>query len=138
MGDSGALLLGFTLAGISVEGLLKTASLVSLFLPLAVLAVPIIDTSFVVAKRIKHGLPVYEGDRFHLHHRFLNIGYSQRRAVLTIYALVRDSRDRGPCDAFRPAPPARRMARRGRSPSTPSSGSPRSPPRSTSSTCSRS
>ena len=61
MGDSGALLLGFTLAGISVEGLVKTASLVSLFLPLAVLAVPIIDTSFVVAKRIKHGLPVYEG-----------------------------------------------------------------------------
>jgi UDP-GlcNAc:undecaprenyl-phosphate GlcNAc-1-phosphate transferase len=60
--------------------------LVSLFLPLAVLAVPIIDTSFVVAKRLKHGLPVYESDRFHLHHRFLNIGYSQRRAVLTIYA----------------------------------------------------
>jgi len=86
MGDSGALLLGFTLAGVSVEGLLKTASLVTLFLPLAVLAVPIIDTSFVVAKRIKHGLPVYEGDRFHLHHRFLSIGYSQRRAVLTIYA----------------------------------------------------
>ncbi len=86
MGDSGALLLGFTLAGISVEGLLKTASLVSLFLPLAVLAVPIIDTSFVVAKRIKHGLPVYEADRSHLHHRFLNIGYTQTRAVLTIYA----------------------------------------------------
>jgi UDP-GlcNAc:undecaprenyl-phosphate GlcNAc-1-phosphate transferase len=85
MGDSGALLLGFTLAGISVEGLLKTASLVSLLLPLAVLAIPILDTSFVVAKRLKHRLPVYEGDRFHLHHRFLNIGYSQRRAVLTIY-----------------------------------------------------
>jgi UDP-GlcNAc:undecaprenyl-phosphate GlcNAc-1-phosphate transferase len=86
MGDSGALLLGFLLAGISVEGLLKTASLVSLFLPLAVLAVPIVDTSFVVAKRLKHGLPVYEPDRSHLHHRFLNIGYSQPRAVLTIYA----------------------------------------------------
>jgi UDP-GlcNAc:undecaprenyl-phosphate GlcNAc-1-phosphate transferase len=86
MGDSGALLLGFTLAAISVEGLLKTASLVSLFLPLAVLAVPVVDTTFVVAKRLKHGLPVFEGDRSHLHHRFLNIGYSQRRAVLTIYA----------------------------------------------------
>jgi UDP-GlcNAc:undecaprenyl-phosphate GlcNAc-1-phosphate transferase len=85
MGDSGALLLGFTLAGISVEGLLKTASLVSLFLPLAVLAVPIADTSFVVAKRIKHRLPVYERDRSHLHHRFLAIGFTQTRAVLTIY-----------------------------------------------------
>src|SRR5215217_2267930 len=86
MGDSGALLLGFILAGISVQGLLKTASLVSLFLPLAVLAVPIVDTSFVVAKRIKNRQPIYEADRFHLHYRFLNIGYSQRRAVLTIYA----------------------------------------------------
>jgi UDP-GlcNAc:undecaprenyl-phosphate GlcNAc-1-phosphate transferase len=85
MGDSGALLLGFTLAAISVQGLLKTASLVSLLLPLAVLTVPILDTSFVVAKRIKHGLPVYEADRFHLHHRFLSIGYTQTRAVLTIY-----------------------------------------------------
>src|SRR5207247_2561177 len=83
MGDSGALLLGFTLAGISVDGLLKTASLVTLLLPLAVLAVPIIDTSFVVAMRIKHCMPVYEADRSHLHHRFLNIGYTQTRAVLT-------------------------------------------------------
>jgi len=86
MGDSGALLLGFTLAGISVEGLLKTASLVSLLLPLAVLAVPVVDTTFVVAKRLKDRVPVYEGDRSHLHHRFINIGYSPRRAVLTIYA----------------------------------------------------
>jgi UDP-GlcNAc:undecaprenyl-phosphate GlcNAc-1-phosphate transferase len=86
MGDSGALLLGFLLAGISVDGLLKTASLVSLLLPLAVLAVPIIDTSFVVAKRLKDRLPVYEADRSHLHHRFMDIGYSQRRAVLIIYA----------------------------------------------------
>src|ERR671926_1939297 len=85
MGDSGALLLGFTLAGISVEGLLKTASLFSLFLPLAVLAVPIVDTSFVVAKRIKHRQPIYERDTSHLHHRFLAIGFTQRRAVLTIY-----------------------------------------------------
>ncbi len=86
MGDSGALLLGFTLATLSVEGLLKTASIVSLFLPLAVLAVPIVDTTFVVAKRLKHGLPVYERDRSHLHHRFLDLGFTQRRAVLTIYA----------------------------------------------------
>ena len=70
MGDSGSLLLGFTLAAISVQGLLKTAATVALFFPLLVLAVPIIDTSFVVAKRIKHGRPVYLADRHHLHHRF--------------------------------------------------------------------
>ena len=85
MGDSGALCLGFILASVSIQGLLKTASTVVLVLPLLVLAVPIIDTSFVVAKRLKHGLPVYAADRSHLHHRFLNIGFSQRRAALTMW-----------------------------------------------------
>ncbi len=85
MGDSGALLLGFVLAAIAVEGLLKTAAAVALAFPLIVLAIPILDTSFVVAKRIKHGKPVYSADRFHLHHRFLDRGFSQRQAVLTMY-----------------------------------------------------
>ena len=86
MGDSGALLLGFTLAAVSVQGLSKTAALTALVLPLLVLAVPLIDTSFVVAKRIKHGRPVYVADRTHLHHRFENIGFSQRRSVVYLYA----------------------------------------------------
>jgi UDP-GlcNAc:undecaprenyl-phosphate GlcNAc-1-phosphate transferase len=85
MGDSGALCLGFILASVSIQGLLKTASTVVLLLPLLVLAVPILDTSFVVAKRLKHGLPVYAADRSHLHHRFLNIGFSQRRAAVTMW-----------------------------------------------------
>ena len=85
MGDSGALLLGFVLATVSIQGLLKTASVFALFFPLLVLAVPILDTSFVFAKRLKHGRPIYEADRTHLHHRFLNIGFSQRRAALTMY-----------------------------------------------------
>src|SRR3954447_8150806 len=86
MGDSGALLLGFLLAGISVQGLLKTASTVALFFPLLVLAVPTLDTSFVLAKRLKYGKPLYAADQTHLHHRFLNIGFSQRRAVTYLYA----------------------------------------------------
>jgi UDP-GlcNAc:undecaprenyl-phosphate GlcNAc-1-phosphate transferase len=85
MGDSGALLLGFTLAAVSVQGLSKTAALTALVLPLLVLAVPLIDTSFVVAKRIKHGRPVYLADQTHLHHRFRNLGFSQRRSVVYLY-----------------------------------------------------
>jgi UDP-GlcNAc:undecaprenyl-phosphate GlcNAc-1-phosphate transferase len=81
MGDSGAMLLGFVLATIPLQGLLKTASIVTLFFPLLVLAVPIIDTSFVVAKRLKYRQPVYVADRQHLHHRFVDIGFSQRRAA---------------------------------------------------------
>ena len=86
MGDSGALVLGFTLASVSIAGLLKTASTVVLFLPLVVLAVPIIDTSFVVAKRLKYRRPIYGADRSHLHHRFVSIGFSQRRAAVTMWA----------------------------------------------------
>src|SRR5919198_209523 len=85
MGDSGALCLGFILAAVSIQGLLKTASTIVLLLPLLVLAVPIIDTSFVVAKRLKYNQPIYAADRSHLHHRFMNIGYSQRRAALTMW-----------------------------------------------------
>ena len=88
MGDSGALLLGFVLAAVAVQGLLKTAAVASLFFPLLVLAVPILDTSFVVARRLKYGKPVYVADREHLHHRFVNIGFSQRRAAIYIYLWV--------------------------------------------------
>ena len=85
MGDSGALCLGFILAAVSIQGLFKTASTVVLLLPLLVLAVPIIDTSFVVARRLKHNRPIYAADRSHLHHRFMNIGFSQRRAAVTMW-----------------------------------------------------
>jgi UDP-GlcNAc:undecaprenyl-phosphate GlcNAc-1-phosphate transferase len=85
MGDSGALLLGFVLAALSVQGLLKTAATVALFFPLLVLAVPIVDTTFVVARRLRHGQKVFEGDQAHLHHRFLRRGFSQPRAAVTIW-----------------------------------------------------
>jgi UDP-GlcNAc:undecaprenyl-phosphate GlcNAc-1-phosphate transferase len=85
MGDSGALLLGFVLAAISVQGLLKTAATVALFFPLLVLAVPIVDTTFVVARRLKHRERVFEADQAHLHHRFLRRGFSEPRAAFTIW-----------------------------------------------------
>ena len=55
-------------------------------MPLITLAIPIIDTSFVVAKRLKYGHPIYQADRWHLHHRFDSIGFSQRRAVVYLWA----------------------------------------------------
>src|SRR5256884_501759 len=86
MGDSGALLLGFVLAAVSVQGLLKTAAVAALFFPLLVLAVPILDTGFVVARRLKYRQPVYVADQAHLHHRFLRRGFSEPRAAVTIWA----------------------------------------------------
>ncbi|MSO44150.1 MAG: undecaprenyl/decaprenyl-phosphate alpha-N-acetylglucosaminyl 1-phosphate transferase [Thermoleophilia bacterium] len=86
MGDGGSMFLGFMLAGIAISGVMKSAAAVAIVLPLVVLAIPILDTAFVILKRIKHGTPVYSADTSHFHHRFLAIGWSQRRTVLSIYA----------------------------------------------------
>jgi UDP-GlcNAc:undecaprenyl-phosphate/decaprenyl-phosphate GlcNAc-1-phosphate transferase len=86
MGDCGSNLLGLLLGGIVVEGSLKTNALIALVVPLVVLAVPFLDTGFVVAKRIKYRRPVYRADSNHFHHRFHRIGFSQRRTVLYLYA----------------------------------------------------
>jgi UDP-GlcNAc:undecaprenyl-phosphate GlcNAc-1-phosphate transferase len=86
MGDSGSMLLGFLLAVISVQGVLKTTAAISLVIPLALLAVPILDTSFVVLKRLKHGVSIASPDRWHLHHRLLNVGLSPRRVAATLWA----------------------------------------------------
>ena len=86
MGDCGSNLLGLLLGAVIVEGSLKTNALVALVGPLVILAVPFLDTSFVVANRIKYRRPVYRGDSNHFHHRFHRIGFSQRRTVLYLYA----------------------------------------------------
>ncbi len=85
MGDTGSNLLGYLLGVIAIEGALKTNAVVALFFPLLILAVPILDTGFVVAKRIKYRRPIYEADRWHFHHRMANIGFSQRRTLLYLY-----------------------------------------------------
>ncbi len=85
MGDTGSNLLGYLLGAVAVQGALKTNAVVALFLPLLILAVPILDTGFVVAKRLKYGKPIYKADRWHFHHRMADIGFSQRRTLLYLY-----------------------------------------------------
>ena len=86
MGDCGSNLLGYLLGVVAVQGSLKTNALVAVVIPLIVLAVPFLDTTFVVLKRMKYGRPVYVADTNHFHHRFSRIGFSQRRTVLYLYA----------------------------------------------------
>jgi UDP-GlcNAc:undecaprenyl-phosphate GlcNAc-1-phosphate transferase len=86
MGDCGSNLLGLLLGAVIVEGTLKTNALIALIGPLVVLAVPFLDTGFVIAKRLKYHRPVYQADSNHFHHRLNRIGFSQRRTVLYLYA----------------------------------------------------
>lgn len=86
MGDSGSLALGFLLATVAVEGVLKTAATIALVAPLLVLAVPILDTSFVVLKRLKYGRSPFAADQNHFYHRFMRIGLSQRQTAAYLHA----------------------------------------------------
>jgi len=88
MGDSGALLLGFVLATLSVQGLLKTAATVALFFPLIVLAVPLYDLIVVSIIRISRGKSPFVGDTNHFSHRLVARGMSRRTAVLCLYLLT--------------------------------------------------
>jgi UDP-GlcNAc:undecaprenyl-phosphate GlcNAc-1-phosphate transferase len=85
MGDSGANLLGYLLGVAAVVGSLKTNAVVALVVPLFILAVPFLDTSFVVAKRLKYRRKPWDADANHFHHRMARIGFSQRKTVAYLY-----------------------------------------------------
>jgi UDP-GlcNAc:undecaprenyl-phosphate GlcNAc-1-phosphate transferase len=85
MGDAGANLLGYLLGVTAVIGSIKTNVVVALAVPLLVLAVPFLDTSFVIAKRLKYKHAPWEADAEHFHHRLAKIGFSQRKTVLYLY-----------------------------------------------------
>ncbi|GAB1544931.1 MraY family glycosyltransferase [Scytonema sp. NUACC21] len=87
MGDGGAYFMGFTLAAVSVVGLVKTAA-TAVLLPFLILAVPIVDMSAVILARIGRGKSPFIADKSHLHHRLLRAGLSHRLTVLFIYSLT--------------------------------------------------
>lgn len=85
MGDSGAMFLGFTLASISLLGVMKSVAAITLAVPLLVIGVPIFDTVSAIVRRIKHQRPIQEADKGHIHHRLLGRGFDHRQTVLIIY-----------------------------------------------------
>ena len=86
MGDSGANLLGYLLGVVAVIGSIKTSAVVALAVPLLILAVPFLDTSFVIAKRLKYARPPWSADDYHFHHRMSKVGFSPRKTVAYLYS----------------------------------------------------
>ncbi len=98
MGDSGSMLIGLMLAACttSITGEVDYGSatdlstslplLVPVLVPVLVLAVPFVDLVLAVIRRTRAGRSPFSPDKMHLHHRLLEIGHSQRRAVLLMYA----------------------------------------------------
>ena len=87
MGDSGSMFLGYMLAGISVIGAVKSAATIALIVPILALGLPILDTTFAIVRRYRGGVPIFKPDKGHLHHRLLDLGFTQRQAVLLMYVI---------------------------------------------------
>ena len=87
MGDTGALMLGFALSTISVLGVFKFNALVSFLVPFLILGLPASDTISSVVRRLMQGKSPFSADRGHLHHRLIDMGFSQRASVLILYSI---------------------------------------------------
>lgn len=87
MGDSGSMFLGFNLGTLAILGLTKGTTIISLFIPVVILGIPILDTLFAIVRRYTNGKPIFQADRQHLHHRLLDMGLSHRQTVLVIYGI---------------------------------------------------
>ncbi len=87
MGDTGSLFLGYMLAVISIKGVMKSFTAVSVVLPVVILGLPIFDTSFAILRRFINKRPIMKPDKGHLHHRLLARGLTQKQTVLILYII---------------------------------------------------
>lgn len=87
MGDCGSQFLGFMLAVCALIQPVKSATIMSIAMPVLVMALPIFDTVFAIIRRIIRRKSIVEGDKEHLHHRIMRAGFGQRRTVMLLYCI---------------------------------------------------
>ena len=87
MGDTGATFLGFIMATVSVNGMFKQYAIISFVVPFLMLGLPIFDVCFAVVRRLSHGQSPMAPDRGHVHHRLIDMGFSQKQAVGVLYVI---------------------------------------------------
>jgi UDP-GlcNAc:undecaprenyl-phosphate GlcNAc-1-phosphate transferase len=89
LGDCGSLFIGTLLAGLTLTGdtQQKSSTLVAVAIPIVAFGLPIVETSVSVIRRFLRGQPIFTADREHIHHKLLNLGWSQRQVVVCLYAI---------------------------------------------------
>lgn len=87
LGDSGSMMLGFSLAVFSVVGLTKISTAMSVILPVVILGIPLLDTTCAILRRYQKHRPILQPDREHLHHQLMALGFTHSQAVLVIYGI---------------------------------------------------
>ena len=91
LGDTGSNFIGYCLATISILGIAKTYTMLVIVLPMLVLGIPIFDTLFAIIRRLRKGKSVkaiVTADRGHLHHILMDLGFSQKQAVIILYCIT--------------------------------------------------
>ena len=87
MGDTGALFLGYAMAVLSVQGVFKLHAVLAFIVPLVIFALPIGDTLFAILRRVCSGKSPFAADRGHLHHKLVDLGFTQKESVRILYAI---------------------------------------------------
>lgn len=87
MGDTGSTFLGFILSTLSIQGVFKSYAIITFAVPLLILGLPLFDAMFAMLRRILRGQSPMVADRGHLHHRLIDMGFSQKQTVFILYAI---------------------------------------------------
>jgi UDP-GlcNAc:undecaprenyl-phosphate GlcNAc-1-phosphate transferase len=88
MGDSGSTFIGFMLAALSITGSQKSSTVIVIFIPFLIMAVPILDTFIAVIRRLISGRHIFEADREHIHHKLLDKGLKQNQIAFILYGIA--------------------------------------------------
>jgi UDP-GlcNAc:undecaprenyl-phosphate/decaprenyl-phosphate GlcNAc-1-phosphate transferase len=87
LGDSGSLFIGFMLSALALRGAQKSPTIIAVAIPVVSFGLPILETALSVIRRLISGRPVFTADREHIHHKLLQMGFSHRQVVITLYAV---------------------------------------------------
>lgn len=87
LGDTGSMLLGFTLGVLAIISLTKSVTAISVIIPMIIMGIPLLDTTFAVLRRYHKHRPIFQPDKEHLHHQLMAMGLSHKQTVLAIYGL---------------------------------------------------
>lgn len=87
LGDTGSMFLGYALSTLAVMGVAKTATAISVIVPMVIMGIPLLDVLFAILRRYQSHRPIFEPDKEHLHHRMMALGLSHKQTVLAIYAV---------------------------------------------------
>ena len=87
MGDTGSTFLGFILASLSIMGVFKSYAIISFAVPLLIMGLPMFDAIFAMVRRVSKGQSPMQADRGHLHHRLIDMGFSQKQSVFILYII---------------------------------------------------